>query len=163
MTALFYDLSPEKVVTIPGHPERRERDLQELVRKAKKPVVLFVDDAHDLHGNTLKALKRLIELVQDGGGQLSVVLIGHPRLKNDLRRPKMEEIGDRATVLEFGGLRDRQRAYLDWALTAAPRTASTARRSSPKMRWCFSPPSSRHLCRSVAILSAPSKRASRPA
>lgn len=119
VTALFYDLSPEKVVTIPGHPERRERDLQELFRKAKKPVVLFVDDAHDLHGNTLKALKRLIELVQDGGGQLSVVLIGHPRLKNDLRRPIMEEIGDRATVLEFGGLRDRQRAYLDWALTAS--------------------------------------------
>ena len=119
VTALFYDLSPEKVVTIPGHPERRERDLQELFRKAKKPVVLFVDDAHDLHGNTLKALKRLIELVQDGGGQLSVVLIGHPRLKNDLRRPIMEEIGDRATVLEFGGLRDRQRAYLDWALAAA--------------------------------------------
>ena len=119
VTALFYDLSPEKVVTIPGHPERRERDLQELFRKAKKPVVLLVDDAHDLHGNTLKALKRLIELVQDGGGQLSVVLIGHPRLKNDLRRPIMEEIGDRATVLEFGGLRDRQRAYLDWALVAA--------------------------------------------
>ena len=83
--------------------------------------MLFVDDAHDLHGNTLKALKRLIELVQDGGGQLSVVLIGHPRLKNDLRRPIMEEIGDRATVLEFGGLRDRQRAYLDWALAAALR------------------------------------------
>lgn len=119
VTALFYDLSPEKVVTIPGHPERRERDLQELFRKAKKPVVLFVDDAHDLHGNTLKALKRLIELVQDGGGQLSVVLVGHPRLKNDLRRPTMEEIGDRATVLEFGGLRDQQRAYLDWALAAA--------------------------------------------
>ena len=36
-------------MTIPGHPERRERDLQELFHKAKKPVVLFVDDAHDLH------------------------------------------------------------------------------------------------------------------
>jgi type II secretory pathway predicted ATPase ExeA len=46
--------------------------------------------------------------VQDGGGQLSVVLIGHPRLKLDLRRPIMEEIGDRATALDFGGLRDRQ-------------------------------------------------------
>jgi type II secretory pathway predicted ATPase ExeA len=131
VAALFYDLSPDKVVTIPGQAERRERDLQELFRKAKKPVVLFVDDAHDLHGNTLKALKRLTELVQDGGGQLSVVLIGHPRLKNDLRRPTMEEIGDRATVLEFGGLREQQRAYLDWALAAAlkdgvaPETAIT--------------------------------------
>ena len=49
VAALFYDLSPEKAVTIPSQSERRERDLQELFRKAKKPVVLFVDDAHDLH------------------------------------------------------------------------------------------------------------------
>jgi hypothetical protein len=47
---------------------------------------------------------------------LSIVLIGHPKLKNDLRRPKMEEIGDRTTVFEFGGLRDRQRDYIDWVL-----------------------------------------------
>jgi hypothetical protein len=96
--------------------ERRERDRQELFRKAKKPVALFVDDAHDLHPKTLTALKRLVELVVEGGGQLSVVLIGHPKLKNDLRRPKMEEVGDRTTVFEFGGLRDRQRDYIDWAL-----------------------------------------------
>lgn len=116
IAALFYDLSTEKAVSIPSQSERRERDLQELFRKAKKPVALFVDDAHDLHPKTLTALKRLVELVVEGGGQLSVVLIGHPKLKNDLRRPKMEEIGDRTTVFEFGGLRDRQRDYIDWAL-----------------------------------------------
>jgi type II secretory pathway predicted ATPase ExeA len=44
------------------------------------------------------------------------VLVGHPKLKNDLRRPQMEEIGDRTTVFEFGGLRDRQRDYIDWGL-----------------------------------------------
>lgn len=81
VTALFHDLSPEKAVTIPGHPERRDRDLQELFRKARKPVAMVVDDAHDLHGNTLRGLKRLAELAQDGGGQLSVILLGHPRLK----------------------------------------------------------------------------------
>jgi type II secretory pathway predicted ATPase ExeA len=82
-------------------------------------VALFVDDAHDLHPKTLTALKRLIELVAEGGGQLSIVLVGHPKLKNDLRRPKMEEIGDRTTVFEFGGLRDRQRDYIDWVLKAS--------------------------------------------
>src|SRR5271166_3094950 len=107
--ALFYDLSPEKTVKISSQSERRERDLQEL----------FVDDAHDLHPKTLTALKRLIELVAEGGGQLSIVLVGHPKLKNDLRRPKMEEIGDRTTVFEFGGLRDRQRDYIDWVLKAS--------------------------------------------
>ncbi|MBR3158061.1 MAG: ExeA family protein [Atopobiaceae bacterium] len=119
VAALFYDLSPEKAVSIPSQSERRERDLQELFRKAKKPVALFVDDAHDLHPKTLTALKRLVELVQEGGGQLSVVLVGHPKLRNDLKRPQMEEIGDRTTVFEFGGLRDRQRDYIDWALRAS--------------------------------------------
>ena len=116
LAALFYDLAPEKTVKIPSQPERRERDLQELFRRAKKPVALFVDDAHDLHPKTLTALKRIIELVAEGGGQLSIVLVGHPKLKNDLRRPKMEEIGDRTTVFEFGGLRDQQRDYIDWVL-----------------------------------------------
>ncbi len=103
-------------MTISSQSERRERDLQELFRRAKKPVALFVDDAHDLHPRTLVALKRLTEVVTEGGGQLSVVLVGYPRLRNDLRRPQMEEIGDRATVFEFGGLRDRQRDYIDWVL-----------------------------------------------
>ena len=116
LAALFYDLTPEKTVTISSQSERRERDLQELFRRAKKPVALFIDDAHELHPKTLIALKRLIELVAEGGGQLSIVLVGHPRLKNDLRRPKMEEIGDRTTVFEFGGLRDRQRDYIDRVL-----------------------------------------------
>ena len=34
-------------------------------------------------------------------------------------RPKMEEIGDRATVFEFGGLRDQLRNYIDWVLRAS--------------------------------------------
>lgn len=119
LAALFYDLSPEKTVTISSQSERRERDLQELFRSARKPVALFIDDAHDLHPKTLTALKRLTELVAEGGGQLSIVLIGHPKLKNDLRRPKMEEVGDRTTVFEFGGLRDRQRDYIDWVMKAS--------------------------------------------
>jgi len=116
IAALFYDLTPEKTVKISSQSERRERDLQELFRRAKKPVALFIDDAHDLHPRTLTALKRLMELATEGNGQLSIVLVGHPKLRNDLRRPKMEEIGDRTTVFEFGGLRDQQRDYIDWVL-----------------------------------------------
>ena len=115
LSALFYDLSGEKVVTISSQIERRDRDLQDLFRRSKRPVALFIDDAHDLHPKTLIALKRLMELVV-GIAQLSIVLIGHPKLKNDLKRPTMEEIGDRMTVFEFGGLRDQQREYITWAL-----------------------------------------------
>src|SRR3954466_15349643 len=42
---------------------------------------LIMDDAHHLHPRTLTTLKRLIELVAEGGGQLSIVLVGHPKLK----------------------------------------------------------------------------------
>ena len=79
LAALFYDLSTEKQVCIPTQGEKRERDLRELVRKNKRPVALFVDEAHDLNGHTLTGLKRLMELVEDGDGRLSVVLAGHPQ------------------------------------------------------------------------------------
>lgn len=79
-----------------------------------KPVALFIDEAHDLHGNTLTGLKRLIEIVQAGGGVLSIVLVGQPRLQNDLRRTSMEEIGHRTSKFELEGLCDARRPFLDW-------------------------------------------------
>ncbi len=117
IAALFYDLSTEKQVRIPSG-EKRERDLRELVRKNKRPVVLFVDEAHDLNGHTLTGLKRLVELVEDGQGRLSVVLAGHPKLRNDLRRPTMEEIGNRTDVFSLDGIAGSQREYLHWLLDA---------------------------------------------
>ena len=119
MTALFLDVSDDLDMKVPTQPEKRERLLQELFRKQRKPVVLFIDEAHDLHGNTLVGLKRLTEIIKAGGGVLSIVLVGHPRLRNDLNRPTMEEIGHRTTKLVFEGLGDQTRAYLDWLINAA--------------------------------------------
>ena len=117
IAALFYDLSTDKEIRIPKDGEKRERELRELIRKGKKPVALFVDEAHDLHYSTLTGLKRLIEVVEDGGGKLSVVLAGHPKLKNDLRRPTMEEIGYRATVFSLEGIVGNQREYIQWLVS----------------------------------------------
>jgi type II secretory pathway predicted ATPase ExeA len=68
VTAPFCDLSSDKNATIPKSGELRDRALRNLVRKRKKPVVLFVDDAHDLNraqapdrtgrGQWRKALRR---------------------------------------------------------------------------------------------------------
>ena len=71
-----------------------------------------------------RGLKRLIEVVRDSGATLSVVLAGHPKLKNDLRRPSMEEIGSRATIFELEGLGSEKRKYLKWLLlqSVAPKT-----------------------------------------
>ena len=69
---------------------RRDRALADLVRKRKKPIVLIVDEAHDLRQDTLTSLKRLIETAADGEGKLSVLLAGHPKLRRNLRSPMME-------------------------------------------------------------------------
>lgn len=114
IAALFYDLSREKEPKIPTQGEKRERELQKLVARGNKPVALFVDEAHDLHAKTLNGLKRLMEVVTRGGGALSIVLAGHPKLRNDLRRPIMEEIGHRTDVLAFDGLGEEARPYLNW-------------------------------------------------
>jgi type II secretory pathway predicted ATPase ExeA len=125
IVALFTDLATDKDVKIPTQPERRERALRDLVRRRQKPIALLIDDAHDLHPKTLLGLKRLIEVVRDGGGTLSVVLAGHPRLKNSLERPAMEEIGSRATIFELDGIRQEKPRYIEWLIKqcAAPKTA----------------------------------------
>ena len=61
--ALFLDVSADPNLKAPAQPERRERLLQEMVRKARKPVVLFIDEAHDIHGHNLNGLKQLMELI----------------------------------------------------------------------------------------------------
>ncbi len=116
INALFFDLSPKKDVQIPSQGERRERGLQELIKQGKKPVALFIDEAHDLHYKTLKGLKRLIEVVKQSGSVLTVVLIGHPKLKNDLQRPTMEEIGNRTRMFTFDGVADSRREFIEWLL-----------------------------------------------
>jgi len=64
----------------------------------------------------LVSLKRLIEMVADGGGKLSVLLAGWPRLRNDLRSPTMEEIGYRTAVFSLEGVTGSQREYIEWVL-----------------------------------------------
>lgn len=114
--ALFYDVSGDKDYPVPTVGEKRERELQELIRSAKKTVALFIDEAHDLHHPTLTGLKRLMEVVQDGGGKLSIILAGHPKLHNDLKGPRMEEVGYRTLTLSLDSLRSELRPYIVWLL-----------------------------------------------
>jgi type II secretory pathway predicted ATPase ExeA len=113
---LFSELSIDKDDSMPKVVGLRERALRELIRKRKKPVALFIDDAHQLQTKTLIALKRLMEIVRSGKGTLSVVLAGHPKLKNDLLRPSMEEIGARTTFFELSGFGQEKKKYLYWLL-----------------------------------------------
>jgi type II secretory pathway predicted ATPase ExeA len=125
IAALFYDLAADREPRIPSFSERRERELRDLIRKTRRPVALFIDEAHDLHNNTLVGLKRLMEVVTDAGGSLSIVLSGHPKLKNDLQRPTMEEIGYRTTIITFEGIAGQQRPYIAWLLKACATEATS--------------------------------------
>ena len=125
ITALFYDLSNEQEVKIPRQGEERERELQQLIRRKRKPIALFVDEAHDLPVKTLVELKRLMEVAADVAGLLSIVLIGHPKLHNALRRSTLEEIGSRTAVLPFDGLAGQQADYIRWLLGACAAEGAT--------------------------------------
>ena len=116
ISALFYDVSGDKDYKISKLGEKRERELQELIRSAKKTVALFIDEAHDLHHLTLTGLKRLMEIVQDGGGKLSIILAGHPKLQNDLKGPKMEEVGYRTLTISLDSMQGSLREYIRWLL-----------------------------------------------
>jgi type II secretory pathway predicted ATPase ExeA len=69
----------------------------------------------------LTGLKRLIEMLADSGGRLSILLAGHPKLPNDLRHPNMEEIGSRTVVFSLEGVTGSQREYFEWLLTSCAR------------------------------------------
>lgn len=120
LLALFMDLSAHaaqgKEITIPAQSEKQIRKLQEIIRKRKKTVALFVDEAHDIHGQTLRGLKRLMEVIEEDDGRLSVILAGHPKLKNDLRRSSMEEVGHRMTIFNLDGIVASKREYIEWLL-----------------------------------------------
>jgi hypothetical protein len=90
ISALFHDLTQDKTITISGQSERRERDLQELLRRAKKPVSLCVDDAHDLNSKALVVSERLAEVVGEGGGQHGVRVRGGIRGGLSLRIDDLE-------------------------------------------------------------------------
>lgn len=114
--ALFSDLIIDKKDKIPAKLESRERELMELIKRRKKQVALFIDEAHDLHHNTLKGLKRLQEIGQEAESLLAIVLIGHPKLSIDLNKPTMEEIGGRTTILHLEGIRGSEKQYIGWLL-----------------------------------------------
>lgn len=116
MHALFADLRADKKAQIPSKLEFRERQLIELISSKNKPVVLFIDDAHDLHHKTLSGLKRLQEVGQEANTLLSIVMLGHPKLGIEMNMPAMEEIGSRVVHLPMDGIRGMQEKYIDWIL-----------------------------------------------
>ena len=86
------------------------------MKKHKKPVVLFIDEAHDVHGKTLISFKRIIESVASKGCKLSIVLAGHPKLGNFLQMATIEEIGARTKVFSIDNAIGNKEKFIEWLL-----------------------------------------------
>ena len=56
----------------------------------------------------------MIELIYSVGPNFTVILAGHPKLANDLRRPTMEEIGARAQLFQLNHWVENKEQYGSW-------------------------------------------------
>jgi len=92
MIAPLLDLG---IVKIPRSREDREPKLRDVIRGRGRPVALFVDEAHDLRIKTLIESKRLLEIGREEGVQLSIVLVGQPKIKANLERLEIRDRGSR--------------------------------------------------------------------
>ncbi|MDD2468855.1 MAG: AAA family ATPase [Desulfobulbus sp.] len=99
--ALILDLSSEK-------PKRgreiRARQLRRILGEAstKNDVVLVIEEAHHLHGMTLRAIKRTREMIWMGKTELfSVILIGQ---SDPMNKPGVSEVKLRADAVQMNGL-----------------------------------------------------------
>ncbi len=83
--------------------EARTEQLRRLLGQAAsagKKVVLIIDEAHALHRQTMRALKRILELnFGRRMGLLSIVLIAQPEIYEKLNR--IEEVALRTDILEM--------------------------------------------------------------
>jgi type II secretory pathway predicted ATPase ExeA len=58
----------------------------------------------------------LIETIEDAKGTLTIIMVGHPKLGNDLNRPAMEEIGARAKLFSLDSWGQQKQRYIEWVL-----------------------------------------------
>ena len=123
--AVIYTLAPTR--RVPRSQESRYRLLHKVLKESARAGnrhVLVIEEAHDLHGQTLKHLKRFFELEDGFDRLLSIVLFGQTELKAKLGETNAEvrEVVQRMELVELhpmnapeGYLRHRlERAGLDF-------------------------------------------------
>ena len=98
-TAICFSLSDESPRRSGEARSRQARRILGAASRGKK-VVLFIDDAHVLHSQTLRALKRLRELSFAGRAPLLSVILAAQRDKT----ASIPEVGLRSDALTLGGL-----------------------------------------------------------
>ena len=119
-SAFFSDLIKDKSnMSSFMKAEKRERKLIELLNRNKKNLVLLIDDAHELNIQTLIGSKRVKELDKDTDGKITFILVGQPKLSNDMNHPKMEEVGARSDIFTVSSILENNAKYCEWIIKQA--------------------------------------------
>lgn len=113
--AIIMDLSEQKPKVKLEQKTRQVHQL--LLERAKQGFrsVLIIEEAHDLHMNTLKYLKRFYELEDGFRKLLGIILIGQVELKNLFNEGthiEMREVIRRIQTAEIRGLNGNIKHYL---------------------------------------------------
>jgi type II secretory pathway predicted ATPase ExeA len=78
-----------------------------LYKEKKRPLILAVDEAHELNADILKDLKMLMNQNYDHINCFTLILIGEPHLNHILEKPVHEALRQRIAIhYDFGGLDD---------------------------------------------------------
>ena len=117
--AIIMDLSEDKPSMKLEAKTRQVHKL--LLERAKQGFrsVLIIEEAHDLHTNTLKYLKRFYELEDGFRKLLGIILIGQTELKNlfnEAAHIEMREVIRRIQTAEIKGLNGNTKDYLTMKL-----------------------------------------------
>jgi len=93
--------------------------------KSRKPLILVLDEAHELDPRILKDIKMIMNHNYDSINTFTLVLIGEPHFNNTLEKPVHESLRQRITVhYNFEGLSaDETAAYIVHKLEAAGASA----------------------------------------
>jgi type II secretory pathway predicted ATPase ExeA len=91
---------------VPRSPEARFRTLHKALKESARAGnrhVLIIEEAHDLHGKTLKQLKRFYELEDGFNRLLSIILFGQSELRAKLGETNSEvrEVVQRLELVEL--------------------------------------------------------------
>jgi type II secretory pathway predicted ATPase ExeA len=102
-TALGIDLSHSKSAMFKSVQER----LYHLFKEKKRPLILLLDEAHELNAAILKDIKMIMNHAFDSVNCFTLALVGEPHLNNILEKPVHEALRQRIAVhYNFDGLSD---------------------------------------------------------
>ena len=113
--AIAYALDPN--LTMRSSPQARFAQVHQLLiasHRAKRKILLLIEEAHCLPTATLKHLKRFLELKDGMKRLLGVALVAQPELRNLLNshNPEVREVMQRCELLTLAPLDNELEGYL---------------------------------------------------